>query len=357
MNIIRGNEAKTLFGCDVVVSLSEKRKNDKIKLLQLTDMQIIDAEQRRTPDRIRPDEIEAWSPDKFESNFGNHVKSLVSQSKPDLIFITGDMIYGSFDDSGRTFEYFCNFMDSFGIPWAGVFGNHDNESQKGVDWQCNMLENAKYALFKRGNVSGNGNYTVGICVENEIVRVLHMIDTHGCLAPPGIYPDQLELIKENTKQINKLQNKEVPGFIGIHIPTVEYSEAELAKGYKTDDREHYIIGVDVEAKDDDFGVKLRETIKPLNVPGFLDTVKECNIQAVFAGHYHCINTCITYEGIKWVFGLKTAQYDYHNPGQLGGTFVTLENDNFSVSHLPSLVEYAPFPGKSRIFEGFFAEEK
>ena len=358
MELIRNKEAKTLFGCDFVVKLPENNKNEKIKLLQITDMQIIDAEQRRTADRLRKDEINAWSPEKIEENFANHLKSLVTQSKPDLIFITGDMVYGSFDDSGRVFEWFRNFMDSFCIPWACVFGNHDNESKKGVQWQCNMLENTRYGMFKRGNVSGNGNYTVGICVGNEIVRVLHMLDSHGCLTPAGIYPDQLELVKENAKLINKMHNKNVPGFIGMHFPTEEYRTAELFKGYMTEERETYIIGVDVDAKDDDFGVKSQNFKKviPVCVPGFLKIVKECNIQAVFAGHYHSVNTCITYEGVKWVQGLKTGQYDYHNPGQLGGTLIILENEKFSVSHVPALVNYAPFPGTSVIFKGFFADD-
>ena len=120
MEVIRDSQAKLNFGCDFVVKLPENRQSEKIKLLQLTDMQIIDAEQRRTPDRLREDEIVAWSPDRFDGNFGNHVKSLIAQSKPDLIFITGDMVYGSFDNSGRMFERFCNFMDSFCIPWACV---------------------------------------------------------------------------------------------------------------------------------------------------------------------------------------------------------------------------------------------
>ena len=272
-----------------------------------------------------------------------------------MIFITGDMVYGSFDDSGKIFERFCEFMDSFSIPWACVFGNHDNETYKGVDWQCDMLESARYGMFKRGCVSGNGNYTVGISVGNELVRVLHMLDSHGCLSPAGIYPDQLELVKENTKKINNAQNKVVPGFIGIHYQTEEYRLAELSKGYVTEERENYIIGVDVDAKDEDFGVKMQnfKKVMPVPVSGFLETVKECNIEAVFAGHFHSVNTCITYQGVKWVAGLKTGQYDYHNPGQLGGTLVILENEKFSVSHLPALVNYAPFPGESVIFEGFF----
>lgn len=270
MELIRDKDAKLLFGCDFALRFPESRKTGKIKLLQITDMQIIDSEQLRTPDRLRKDEIIAWSPDRFDENFGNHVKSLVAQCRPDMIFITGDMVYGSFDDSGRMFEKFCAFMDSFAIPWACVFGNHDNESYMGVEWQCNLLENTRYGMFKRGNVSGNGNYSVGICVENELVRVLHMLDSHGCLSPAGVYPDQLELVKENTNLINKMQGRTVPGFIGMHYQTEEYRKAELYKGYVTEDREDYTIGVDVEAKDDDFGAKTQifKKVAPVSVPGF-----------------------------------------------------------------------------------------
>ena len=184
--MIRGKEAKTLFGCDFVVKLSTNRR--KVRLLQITDTQIIDAQQRRTPDRLRQDEIIAWSSDKFNENFGNHLKSLITQANPDLIFITGDMVYGSFDDSGKTFSWLCNFMDSFCVPWASVFGNHDNESQKGVEWQCSMLENTKYGLFKKGSVSGNGNYTVGICV--GIVRLCHVGASYILLAPIFVCKNQ-----------------------------------------------------------------------------------------------------------------------------------------------------------------------
>lgn len=77
---MRGKEARTIFGCDFVVKLPANRKNDKIKLLQITDTQIIDAQQRRTPDRLRQDEIIAWSSNKFNENFGDHLKSLTAQS-------------------------------------------------------------------------------------------------------------------------------------------------------------------------------------------------------------------------------------------------------------------------------------
>ncbi|MBR6747667.1 MAG: hypothetical protein IKM07_01925, partial [Clostridia bacterium] len=74
------------------------------------------------------------------------------------------------------------------------------------------------------------------------------------------------------------------------------------------------------------------------------------------GHCHSINTCISHRGIRWVFGLKTGQYDYHIPGQLGGTLITLDHDSFDVRHIPTLAPYAPFPGGAKMWDHFFAED-
>jgi len=359
MEIIRNANACGFDGCDFVVRFSNERKHKAIKLLQLTDMQLIDATQRRTPDRLPPDQIMACQPEMIEQNVLTHIKSLVAQTRPDLIFITGDLIYGSFDDAGTSLELFCDFMDSLEIPWAPVFGNHDNESNKGVDWQCSILEKAKYCLFCRGNVSGNGNYTVGLAVDNELVRVMHMLDSHGCKGQceSGLYPDQLEMVRKNTEHICQNQGRNVPAFLCCHHPTLEFAEAAKAKGYVTDDDGFYQIGIDVEAKDGDFGSKqFPQLIHSINVPGFMEFAQACNIDGVFVGHIHSINTCITYKNIRWVFGLKTGQYDFHIPGQLGGTLVRLDNDQFEVSHVPALVNYAPFPRSSKTFKNFFVND-
>ncbi len=359
MEIIRTPKESCFVGCDVVVKLPKEREGTTIRLLQLTDMQIIDSLQRRTPDRLRTDEINGWLPETMEANFCNHVKSLVAQAKPDMIIITGDMVYGSFDDKGTTFQFFCDFMNSLKIPWSPVFGNHDNESQKGVDWQCQILEQGEYCLFCRGTVSGNGNYTVGVAVDDVLVRVLHMMDSHGCPDKVGIYEDQLELVRLHTKEITEAQGKKIPAFMGFHHPVEEFRLAEESKGYRTEDRKSYVIGVDVPAKDGDFGSR-QENYKAAwtaSVPGFLELAKECQVEGVFVGHFHSINTCITYEGIRWVFGLKTGQYDYHTPGQLGGTLITIRGEETEVSHLPSLVKCAPFPGRCSIFDDYFAKNE
>ena len=348
---------KNISGMDWAVRFSEEKS---IKILQLTDMQMIDAEQRRYPDRLRADEIAAWQPERMDALCGDHIRSLIAQTSPDLIFITGDIVYGSFDDTGKTLRWFIDLMDSFEIPWLPVFGNHDNESNMGVTWQCEQFEKSPYCLFSRGSVSGNSNYTVGIFKGDRLVRVLHMLDSNGChdasdasvIRTPGLYPDQLARMEEIDEIITKAYGY-VPAFAAFHIPTEDFLLAETEKGYRQEGRELFVLGVDAEAKDHDFGAKL-EAYCPIGTQGaFLKTARKCRINGVFVGHCHSINTCISYEGIRYVFGLKTGQYDYHNPGQLGGTLITLHEDSFSVSHVPSLSKLSPYPKGGRMFENYF----
>ena len=319
----------------------------QFRILQITDMQVIDASQRRTPDRLRIDEQKAWPPSQFDALCGNQIRSLVAQTRPHLIITTGDNVYGSFDDNGTVLEWFCRLMDSFGIPWAPVFGNHDNESKKGIDWQCEQLEKSKFCLFKRGNVTGNSNYSVGIAEGDRLIRILHMADSNGCLLKKGLYPDQLALIRERSRR-----HPGVPGLMAFHIPVQEFLDAEQTKGYG----EQYTIGADVPAKDGDFGFKLEE-VRPIRTESFIPFLKECSIDGVFVGHCHSVCTHITYEGIRWVYGLKTGQYDYHVLGNLGGTLITLEDDSFAVRHVPALASYAPFPGRALMFRNTFAGEE
>jgi len=351
-------EEKFFGGCDFIVELGEDRKNSEINILQLTDMQIIDAGQRRYPDRLNKYEIKAWARENAEVNCYSHIKNLVAQSNPDLIFITGDIVYGSFDDSGEVLGEFIDLMDSFEIPWVICFGNHDNESQIGIDKQCEMYKNGKYCLFKRGSVTGNSNYSVGISVGGELKRVIYLLDTHGCLRKHALLPDQLEDMRENALKIKQACG-DVPSFMATHIPVDTFWKAEHEKGYATEEKPFYNLGVDIKAKDGDFGFSfegknIEEYVKTED--NFLDLLKECNIDGIFTGHHHIKSTCIDYKGIKLVFGLKTGLYDYHSNGQVGGTLIALKEENkFKVQHLPALVSLAATPSYIALYNKFLSE--
>lgn len=316
-----------------------KINGDKFKILQLTDTQIMDTTQMRHSGLLDPERAELFAPENMDKNCFEHIRSLVAQTNPDLILITGDLVYGQFDDNGSCFKALVNLMESFCIPWAPVFGNHDNESKMGVYWQCEQLENAKNCIFKRGNVTGFGNYTIGIYNGEELVRIIYMLDSHGCLhgfneevrLETTLYDDQIKFLQNNAKE-----NAGVKSFLVCHIPSDEFRIVQDAKGYPSD--KFYRIGVDVEAKDGDFGSKFENFIV-YKIDDFFGLIKEINADGVFVGHNHQINTSILYNGVRYTFGLKSSVYDFYRKGHLGGTLITLEKgtNEFTVNHIPSLV--------------------
>lgn len=354
------NNYKFCEGCDFVLELDVKRKNDDIRFLQLTDMQIIDASQRRTPDRLRQDEINAWGKETVTGNCYNHIKSLVKQTNPDLIFITGDIVYGQFDDSGEVLKEFIDFMDSFEVPWTVVYGNHDNESKIGIERQCEFYSNGKYCMFKRGDVSGNSNFSIGISIGGELKKVMYMLDSHGVLRKQALLPDQIDYMKQKALALKEKYGTVSEGFMAFHIPVDYYKKAAYSKGYATDDKKYFNIGVDVEGIGDDFGFDYEAGGSCGYIAtnsNFEEFLKLANIKGVFVGHNHNSCACIEYGGIKWVYGLKTGQYDYHIGGQIGGTLITVETENnkFKVQHVPSLVKFNPFPALAPTYKDFFVQ--
>ncbi len=339
---------------DFVVDIPAGRR--PLRILQLTDTQIIDATQQRQPDRLNEREIAYWPPACVDEQCFDHIRTLVTATAPDLIFITGDVVYGEFDDSGRFFTLFCHFMDSLCIPWAPVYGNHDTASAMGVYWQNEQFEKATYCLFKTGHVTGNGNYSVLITRGGLPLRMLYMLDTGGdgwanppeMRRPAGIYPDQMDWFTETAAKITALCNgTPLPGFMGYHIPSTEFALADRAKGYdRADARGKCVLGVTVPCQPGDFGAR-RESRSAFRSPdGFLDKLHRAGIDGVFVGHCHGINTSVLWEGIRWTYGLKTGQYDFHIFNQQGGTLITVwgtEGQEFDVCHIPSTAISAPVP--------------
>ena len=339
---------------DFVLDLPQGRP---IRVLQLTDMQIIDAAQQRAPDRLNQREIALWQPVSIPEQCTDHIKSVVAQTCPDLIIITGDIIYGEFDDSGASMDLFCDFMDSLGVPWAPVYGNHDNESLRGIDWQNQRLEAADLCLFRKGRVTGNGNYAVLITRDGVPGRVLYMMDSGACMGSPdasvrrgpGFAGDQYDWLYTTADMLTALNGGvAVPAFMGFHIPTTHFHLAAVEKGYQSDaHHEKYVIGTTVPACDSDFGCK-REPLGCFGTPAdFVERLHTAGVDGVFVGHCHANNTSILWQGIRWTYGLKTGQYDYHTPGQVGGTLITLYGEDFAVNHVPALVPMAEAPNAPR----------
>jgi len=332
--------------------------NRDIKVLQITDMQPVDWSQQRYDGRLswKPYNTPFTKKDKYENEF-YYLEKAIKDNNPDLIIVTGDNVYGEFDDNGNNLVEFVNFMDSFKIPWAPVFGNHDNESKKGVTWQCKQFEEAKYCLFKRNNVTGNGNYNIGIFNNNELLRVIYMIDSNGAWHgkeygylenyPPynlnekiekhgGIFPDQIEYITNTSKEIDKVNEKVVKKTICFHIAPSFINKYAFIKGYvptdANDSKDMFDLGGTCLIDNKDFGVK-REGVCSFDSKDLDKVLKDLSFDTMFIGHDHINTFSIDCDGLRVSYGIKSSTFDYFNDDLIGSLlFSIVDKNDYKIEH-------------------------
>lgn len=259
------------------------------------------------------------------------VKRLVEETKPDLITLTGDNAWQflSYNDLIRQ-------IDSYGIPWAPVMGNHDGQGTPSEFWCAYNLSKAKNCLFKFGPKDmGYGNYIINITENGEIVHTLFMMDTHSDIEEDGvngakdsgydnIWPNQMEWYKWAVKGIEAVQGRTVESSIFIHIPLVEY---QLAWDEATDGNGNFTgeyAGVS-------FGVKHEGVCSAPANNGFFDILREYgSTKNVLCGHDHVNDYSIPYRGIRLTYTLKTGSGCYWEPELSGGTTLTIASDGSAV---------------------------
>ena len=306
---------------DFIVQIPEGR--DPV-VLQLTDTQIIDGAQSR-PDKSSGDKI-TYATEYIGKYCYDYVTEVVTRTKPDFIILTGDLIYGCYDDNGSAFKAFVDFMDGFEIPWSPVFGNHEGESEMGVDWQCEQLVNAKYCLFEQKELTGNGNYSVGLLQGKKLKRVFYMLDSNGCsdasvqtlsnghtTKTVGFGNDQIEWYTDQIAELKALSPDTKISF-AFHIQMAVFGTALERYGFRQDVKNHdiYLEYYRV-PKPGDFGYVGRQMKTPWDPTDILfDKMKEMGTDSVFVGHEHCNSASVVYNGVRLQYGQKSSEYDRHN---------------------------------------------
>lgn len=297
-----------------------------VRILQLTDIQMIDPDQRAVPERLTPASVAFWDKSRLNPNYRDIVRSVIERVRPDLILFTGDLAYGEFDHSGTCFREVVGFLDGFGIPWAPVFGNHEKESARGVDWQCRQYEAAPHCLFKQRNLTGDGNYTVGLTTpDGKLLRTFVMLDTNGGILSPasaanghsttrhGLAADQIRWYEETVGKIRSSHPESRLTF-AFHIQPAVFGRAFSQYGFRNAP-ETGAINLDAhpEKKETDFGV-INSTLKsPWDGDGAVfESIRRTGADSVMVGHEHCASASVLYGGIRLQYGLKSSLYDRYN---------------------------------------------
>lgn len=290
----------------------EKDENEDFVVLNLADIQISDDENY-------------YSEYEYAKAMINR---LVSEQQPDLITLSGDNAWDTI-----SYLTLVEFIDSLGIPWAPVMGNHDGQGCISEFWCGYLFYEAENCLWKFGPEDmGYGNYIINITENGKVIHTLFMMDTHDdgtwtledgreVSGYDHLWQNQIDWYEWAVKGIAEKEGRTVESSIVMHIPVYEV---------KTVWAEYYDTENDVwtgEYADKATGV-IHETPCPGAVDNhFTDKMLELgSTKNVIFGHDHVCNASINYEGIQLTYSLKLGCGAYYEEGLMGGTTLTIGSD-------------------------------
>lgn len=297
------------------VARVEKTKNKDFKILLFTDLQL-------------------WAKVSDNKETYRIMDELVEKVKPDLIILPGDNVSGINTDI-LTLSL-INKMESYDIPWAPVFGNHDAEGNAKLSWQGDKFEDADNCLFSHGptNLYGDGNYFINVWEEDEVVYTLALMDN-------GRYYDYGDVEKEiyigyeqiawfewNINGVNNVAGKNVPSMVFSHFALPEFAEAINENCVQADDGRYYV------PENLGFGsCAYIPGAAPVN-SGFFDKAQSLGTTHIFCGHDHENDASITYKDVVLTYGIKTGPSPtfWNDALQYGGTVITIADIGVSISN-------------------------
>lgn len=289
----------------------------------------------------------------------NAVAAMITAEKPDLVVLTGDLVYpvpfqaGTFNN-GISSDIVITLMEQLGVYYTVCFGNHDSEAYS--DYTREQIADKyadpelKYSLFQKGpeDVDGYGNQVIKVKNSAGIVtNAYFVLDSHDYVPADmlgirgmydNIHENQVEWYKKNVLAIdaaNKAIDPSYPMFSSLaffHIPLKEYDDAwkeYRANGSKDTENVKYLGGGYYEDNE--------KVCCGVGDDNFFETVLELgSTKGLFCGHDHVNNASLEYKGVRLTYGMSVDYLAYigidKKGAQRGCTVISLDKDgNLSVS--------------------------
>lgn len=310
------------------------------------------------------------------------IKRLVKEVKPDLITLSGDIVCAA--SEYNSVKKLTETMNSFRIPWAPVFGNHDGEASNiDKDFLAEVMigdgydpAGGNYCLMRKGpNNLGNeddpndkrvGNYVILVNekVSNKTVHAFFMMDTGNS----QLTDSQISWYCQNVSTLHRYYG-DVKSTLVVHIPLAQYYYAYM-EGYNADKKEwidsYKELGAYGDCYEDVCCYKskfstLTEMVKSEEykairlkygnrfntrycekyflkngVPkdsGIFDVIKELgSTKTVVCGHDHLNCFYVPFDGIDLVYSLKNGMGSGYKVGRNGGTVLTVSEGKAKISY-------------------------
>lgn len=266
----------------------------------------------------------------------NAVAAMITEEKPDLVVVTGDISFpvpysaGTLNNKNSA-QLFADLMEKLGVYWCLAFGNHDTEAYSYYSREqiAAVYENRNkypHCLLQSGpeNISGVGNYAINIKNSlGKITQSLFMFDSHsytdndyfGILWKYDcIHRDQIEWYQNTLAAFAEENGGITPkSLCFFHIPPIEMRNAyNEYKNNHFEDTENvkYIYG---KAGEKDLVVFSSEK----NEGAFDAFLNSGSTQGIFFGHDHVNNISLNYKGLKMTYSYSIDYLAYSGISKFG----------------------------------------
>jgi 3',5'-cyclic AMP phosphodiesterase CpdA len=231
------------------------------------------------------------------------INKTLEYEKPDLIIITGDLIYGTPAD--ECMKTLMDLISSKKINFIVLFGNHDDEFGLSRVELFEIIKAYPYNLTSSvEGISGvsNGFYTLKD-KDGKDAFVLYYFDSNAYSKIEGIKGydyiqfDQINWYREKSAGFTeKNQGRPVPSLAFFHIPFPEFAQA-------ASDEKAPLIGSRTEV-----------VCSPQLNSGLFAAMKEMgDVRGVFVGHDHDNDYLTIRNGIALAYGrFSGANTEYNN---------------------------------------------
>lgn len=292
-------------------------------------------------------DTQLWSEPGVNKKCYEEMDKLVEQTKPDMIVTVGDNL--SAMEARFGIKKYVNKIESYGIPWAPVYGNHDNEMPcNTLNWQTDQYMKAPHCMMQKGpsNLYGCGNYVINIVKDGSPVYTMFMIDNGRYIdygegiGTKEIYMpyEQIAWYKWNVLGIKEANGGEVvPSMTFSHFAQPEFRENIEKKFDLEKDENGNVTKITIPEGMGDGYIMYLPGCAPVK-SGFVDTCNELgSTKYFFCGHDHENYGSVTDDnGNVYTYALKTgpSPTPWNNALYTGGTVITVDkNSNVDIDHV------------------------
>ncbi|MDR1330867.1 MAG: metallophosphoesterase family protein [Tannerella sp.] len=247
----------------------------KFKIMQVTDTHIV----RDSPHSQESVEM---------------LRQTLEAERPDLVIFTGDVVTGPPCVAGL--EMVLAPVIERGVPWALVFGNHDDEQDLSRAQLAELVTGYPHfagKMKKVKDVSGYGNYVLEIkgAARGATKALLYCMDSHAYSAMQPLVEgyawlafDQVKWYRRTSERYTSANGGQpLPALAFFHIPLPEYRNASRGN----------IMA----------GTRLEDECAPeINSGMFVAMLEKGDVMGTFVGHDHVNDYIFNHFGIALVYG-------------------------------------------------------